>query len=289
MTERLPSWIKRHISRVTESSKLFKLTYAKGLHTVCKEARCPNRGECESNGTATFLILGDKCTRDCGFCAVKHGLPDPPDPEEAALVAGSVAALGLCHAVITSVTRDDLADGGASIFAETILAIRHFSPRTTIEVLIPDFQGSEEALGLVIEARPEVINHNMETVKRLYPQLRNAASYTGSLELLRRVASAGIPAKSGIMVGVGETRDEVVGLMNDLIEVGCSLLTIGQYLQPSRRHFPVSRYLEPQEFGELKDMALQIGFRSVMAGPLVRSSYRSADMLREIAVPRAKV
>ncbi|MBI5247861.1 MAG: lipoyl synthase [Desulfomonile tiedjei] len=283
MNDRIPPWIRRTLSPVSASSKIFRNTYAKGLHTVCKEARCPNRWECESRGTATFLILGDRCTRNCVFCAVRHGNPVSPHSEEPELVAASIANLRLSHAVVTSVTRDDLPDGGASVFAQTIGAIRKKSPETTIEVLIPDFQGCKDALRMVVEARPEVINHNMETVQRLYPVLRSAASYSRSLELLQRVASAGIIAKSGIMVGVGETREEIIELMSHLARVGCSVLTIGQYLQPSKKHIPVIRYFTVEEFLELKELALEEGLKTVVSGPLVRSSYKSAEMLRELA------
>lgn len=279
---KLPHWIKRTISPISAGSRIFKTTYAKGLHTVCKEARCPNRGECESSGTATFLILGDRCTRNCSFCAVKYGMPTPVNPEEPDLVAASVAELGLHHAVITSVTRDDLPDGGASAFSQTIEAIRKRAPGTTIEVLIPDFQGNRAALNLVIEARPEVINHNMETVSRLYPELRSSSSYSRSLELLQRVADATIAAKSGIMVGVGETREELLQLMRDLAAVDCSILTVGQYLQPSKNHHPVVRYFTDEEFQEVKELALGIGLKKVVSGPLVRSSYKSAEMLRRL-------
>lgn len=281
MNNRLPPWIKRTLSPVSAGSKIFRNTYAKGLHTVCKEARCPNRGECESRGTATFLILGDRCTRNCGFCAVQHGKPAPLNPEEPELIAEAVANLGLRHSVITSVTRDDLPDGGASVFAQTVQAIRKTAPGITIEVLIPDFQGNDDALRAVIEVRPEVINHNMETVKRLYPVLRSAASYSRSLELIQRVAHRGIIAKSGIMIGVGETRDEIVEVMNHLARAGCSLLTIGQYLQPSKNHHPVIRYYMAEDFQELKELAIKAGFKHVVSGPLVRSSYKSADILEE--------
>jgi lipoyl synthase len=213
---------------------------------------------------------------------VQHGSPPPLNPEEPELVAASIADLGLNHAVITSVTRDDLPDGGASVFVQTIQAIRKHSPGTTIEVLIPDFRGDSAALGALINARPEVINHNMETVERLYPELRGAASYSRSLDLLGCVADRGITCKSGIMVGVGETREEVIQLIRDLVQVGCSVLTIGQYLQPSQLHHPVLRYVTPDEFQQLKELALKAGLRRVVSGPLVRSSYKSAEILRDI-------
>ncbi len=262
-------------------------TYAQGLATVCKEARCPNQGECFGQGTATFLILGDRCTRDCRFCAVRHGKPSPVRPEEPELVASVVASMGLRHAVVTSVTRDDLGDGGAGAFAATIRAIRKASAQTTVEVLIPDFQGDWPSLNQVLDARPDVINHNIETVPRLYPIVRSGASYERSVELLERVHADGngIVTKSGLMVGVGETRAEVTAVIRDLVRVHVALLTIGQYLRPTPRHHPVDRYLPPQEFDELRSMALAEGIGQVAAGPLVRSSYGAGRMFRQSASP----
>lgn len=252
---------------------------------MCKEALCPNRAECEAQGTATFLILGDRCTRNCRFCAVRHGIPAEVNTEEPESVAASVAALGLRHAVITSVTRDDLDDGGAHIFAETIRAIRRARPLVTVEVLIPDFQGDLRALRNVIDARPDVINHNIETVPRLYPLVRIGASYERSLELLQRVAASGTVAKSGIMVGMGESREEIASVIRDLVRVQCSILTIGQYLRPSRQHYPVVEYLQPEAFAQLEAIALREGIREVVSGPLVRSSYKAAESLHLMMAP----
>lgn len=281
----LPPWIKRSLSGASATSSIHRQTYGKGLHTVCKEALCPNRAECEAQGTATFLILGDRCTRDCRFCAVRHGIPAEVNVKEPESVAASVAALGLKHAVITSVTRDDLNDGGAHVFAQTIQAIRRTRPLVTVEVLIPDFQGDLQALRTVIDARPNVINHNIETVPRLYPLVRNGASYERSLELLQRIADSGTVAKSGIMVGMGETGNEIESVIRDLVRVRCSILTIGQYLRPSPQHYPVAEYLHPEAFAQLETMALKEGIREVVSGPLVRSSYRAAESLCSMMAP----
>jgi lipoic acid synthetase len=259
-------------------------TYEEGLHTVCREARCPNQGECSERGEATFLILGDTCTRNCAFCAVKHGVPATAAYEEAHRVAASVNSLNLKHAVVTSVTRDDLPDGGASVFAETIRSIRDLSPRTTVEVLIPDFQGCRRALAIVVEAEPDVLNHNVETVPRLYPSVRQGASYARSIELLKRTTDldAGIMTKSGIMVGLGETLDEVAQVVRDLVRAGCKALTVGQYLRPTPRNLPVQRFVPPEEFEAMKEMALALGMTEVAAGPLVRSSYRAAEIFERL-------
>jgi lipoic acid synthetase len=232
------------------------------------------------------LILGNRCTRNCSFCAISHGHPLPVDRSEPARVAESVSILGLKHAVITSVTRDDVPDGGASMFAATIGAIHEATPGTTVEVLVPDFQGSSAALMEVVQARPEVLNHNLETVPRLYESLRSGASYDRSVGLLRRVRliDSKIVTKSGIMVGVGETRQEVLALVRDLVDAGCRVLTIGQYLRPTRQHHPVDRYLTPEEFEELGELALEEGMEKVASGPLVRSSYQAGDILDELSV-----
>lgn len=260
-----------------------RVTTRRGLSTVCTEARCPNRGECFGRGTATFMINGDRCTRDCRFCAVDHGEPRPLNPQEPVLVGETVKELGLRHAVITSVTRDDLADGGASLFAETVNAVRALTPGVTVEVLIPDFQGNEVALQTVVNAHPDVINHNMETVRRLYPVLRSAASYDRSLRLLGTVASEApdILVKTGIMAGVGETREELRELFEDLVRVGCRSITIGQYLRPTAHHHPVDRFLPPEEFEDLKHLAASLGMRDIASGPLVRSSYRAEQFLAD--------
>lgn len=256
------------------------------LHTVCEEAGCPNIGECFGQRTATFLILGDTCTRNCHFCAIRHGHPGPLDENEPENVAEAVERLGLKFAVITSVTRDDLPDGGAHVYAACMAAIRRRLPECGIEVLIPDFQGSEEALGTVMEARPDVLNHNVETVPRLYPRVRPQAEYQRSLNVLRR-AKEMVPevlTKSGLMLGLGEEREEVIRVMHDLREVGCSLLTIGQYLRPSSGHLPIQRHWKPAEFSELAEIGQKMGFIHVEAAPLVRSSYHArmqADMAKE--------
>jgi lipoic acid synthetase len=246
------------------------------LHTVCEEAHCPNLGECWSRGTATFMILGGVCTRACGFCAVKTGLPGrPPDLDEPRRVAEAVARMGLRHAVVTSVNRDDQPDGGASIFAATIAAIRETTPACAVEVLVPDFKGRWDALRVVLGARPDVLNHNVETVPRLYREARAGASFPRSLELLRRSRQAGLLTKSGIMVGLGEERLEVEDTIRAIRAAGTDVLTVGQYLRPSPRHLPVRRYWSPSEFESLRALALSVGFAHVESGPLVRSSYHA--------------
>jgi lipoic acid synthetase len=252
---------------------------AKELHTVCEEARCPNIGDCWSRGTATFMILGDTCTRSCGFCAVKTGRPGTLDRGEPARVGLAVQQMGLRHAVVTSVNRDELADGGAEMFAETIRWIRKLSPRTTVEVLIPDFKGDEAALRTVVEARPEILNHNTETVPRLYRRVRPQADYQQSLALLRRAKEMAPdrPTKSGVMVGLGETREELRQVFADLAAQRVDILTVGQYLRPTADHLPIERYCEPAEFEEMKREALALGFGHVESGPLVRSSYHAEE------------
>ena len=274
---RKPPWLKRRIPAGTSYRKIPELLRRGGLHTVCEEALCPNQAECFSRGTATFLILGDRCTRDCRFCSVAHGPSGRPDPEEPARVADAVREMGLHYVVITSVTRDDLADGGAGLFARTIREIRERSPETLVEVLIPDFQGDEHALHKVLEARPNVLNHNLETVPRLYPSVRPEAVYRRSLELLKRVEAydSTIPTKSGLMLGLGESSEEIDRTLRDLRQAGCSLLTLGQYLQPTRRHLSVHRFVHPDEFEEWRTVALDLGFAEVASGPFVRSSYRA--------------
>ena len=251
------------------------------LHTVCESARCPNIGECWNSGTATFMILGDVCTRSCGFCAVKTGRPEGLDTEEPQRVAEAVQTMGLRHAVVTSVNRDELPDGGARIFAETICAIRRLCQNTKVEVLIPDFQGNWRALRVVIEAAPDILNHNVETVPRLYKTMRPQAKYDRSLSLLKRAKAmeGDMPTKSGIMVGAGETSAEVRQTIRDIADCKTDILTIGQYLQPSDQHVPVARFYHPDEFLDLKQFALTLGFRHVESGPLVRSSYHAADQV----------
>jgi lipoic acid synthetase len=274
-----PDWLKVRAPGSPGYLRLKALMRDLSLHTVCEEARCPNIGECWGHGTATFMILGDRCTRACAYCAVPHGRPDPVDAGEPERVAKAVAALQLDYVVVTSVDRDDLKDGGASIFAETIRQIRSRSSGCRIEVLIPDFQGSEAALFLVLDASPDVLNHNTETVPRLYRMARSGGRYSRTLELLNRARKhrPEIPTKTGLMVGLGEERDEVIATFADLRQVGCSILTIGQYLQPTAAHAPIARYYRPEEFGDLKTIALQMGFVHVESGPLVRSSYHAHE------------
>jgi lipoic acid synthetase len=247
------------------------------LHTVCEEARCPNLWECWNRGTATFMILGDICTRSCGFCAVKTGRPLALDGDEPRRVADAVRAMRLKHVVVTSVNRDELPDGGAGIFAATIRTIRALSPGCGVEVLVPDFQGSPAALATVLDATPDVLAHNTETVPRLYSLVRPQARYDRSLDLLRRAKAAGAVTKTGLMIGLGETTDEVLAVCADLRHAGCDILTIGQYLQPTREHLPVSRYYRPEEFDALGDRSRALGFAHVEAGPLVRSSYHAEE------------
>lgn len=277
----LPSWIKRRFPPQEEWEGVQKLLRTLALHTVCESARCPNIGECFRRGTATFLILGNVCTRSCRFCAVAKGTPGSPDPEEPERVAEAARKLNLKHVVITSVTRDDLPDGGAGHFAATIMAIRRVLPQATVEVLVPDFQGKEEALSIVLAARPHVLNHNVETVPRLYPSVRPQANYERSLWLLGRAKEKApdILTKSGLMVGLGETREEVEGVLRDLKSVQCDIVTIGQYLRPSVRHLPVAAYIPPEEFEYYREYALRLGFLGVASGPFVRSSYRAEEFV----------
>lgn len=274
-----PPWLKVRFPADGEFHRIQELMRGQELHTVCEEARCPNIGECWSRGTATFMILGDTCTRSCGFCAVKTGRPGTLDLGEPLRVAEAVKRMGLRHAVITSVNRDELTDGGARIFAETIRWTRRLSPGVTIEVLIPDFKGDEEPLRTVLAAEPEILNHNTETVPRLYRVVRPQAVYERTLELLERAKAIdpGSLTKSGVMVGLGETKDELVQVFQDLAGRGVDILTIGQYMRPTKEHLPVERYWTPAEFDELKEAALALGFRHVESGPLVRSSYHAEE------------
>ncbi len=277
-----PRWLRRTLPTGPEYEKIRQLLKGSALTTVCREAKCPNQFECYGQGTATFMILGERCTRNCRFCAVGHppeGLPDPEEPER---VAEAVALLDLRYAVVTSVTRDDLADGGAALFAETIRAIRRKKPGTLIEVLIPDLQGDREALMTILDAGPDVLNHNTETVERLYPEVRPQARYQRSLELISRAKKArpDIPTKSGLMLGLGETFAEIDKTWRDLFAAGCDILTMGQYLQPSSDHLPVERFLPPEEFAELEDKAYAVGFAGVASGPFVRSSYQAEALYR---------
>ena len=277
-----PAWLKVRLPSGPQVEQLRTLMRSKELHTVCEEAHCPNMAECWGAGTATFMILGDTCTRSCGFCAVKTGRPTELDLDEPARVGDAVARMGLQHAVVTSVNRDELADGGASIFAETIREIRRRSPGTTIEVLIPDFRGVAPALDVVLDARPEIVDHNTETVPRLYSRVRPQAVYERSLEVLRHTkrAAPDLICKSGIMVGLGETRDEVIATMRDIRAQGTDILTIGQYLRPSSQHLPIERYWSPEEFDGLRDEGMAMGYRHVESGPLVRSSYHAERHVR---------
>lgn len=251
-----------------------------GLHTVCEEAHCPNLGECFSQGTATFLILGDICTRNCGFCAVRHGTPVPPAEDEPNRIGRVVVEMGLHYVVITSVTRDDLPDGGASLFARTIEAIREQDQGIKIEVLVPDFRGDLSSLEIILRASPDVLNHNIETIPRLYSEVRPQANYKRSLHLLKesRRSYPWIHTKSGFMLGLGETHEEVLDLMEDLRGVGCDLLTIGQYLQPRSDRLPVKRYIPPEEFEEYQKVGMKMGFKAVASGPFVRSSFHASQM-----------
>jgi lipoic acid synthetase len=276
---RKPAWLRRGVPLAPSHARLAALMDDQGLHTVCREARCPNCEECFARGTATFLILGNVCTRRCRFCAVRQGVPEPPDPGEPQRVAEVAGRLALDYVVVTSVTRDDLPDGGAGLFAATIAALTGRLPGVRVEVLIPDFQGAEAALQTVIAAGPAVINHNLETVGRLYPEVRPQAHYGRSLELLGRVSRGGrkISAKSGLMLGLGESPEEIKAALEDLRAAGCRSLTLGQYLQPNRRCLPVKRYLPPEEFDQWRTVALQMGFTQVASGPFVRSSYRAGE------------
>ncbi len=274
-----PDWLKVRAPGSPEYLRLKGLMRELQLHTVCEEAHCPNIGECWNHGTATFMILGDVCTRACAYCAVAHGRPDPLDPGEPARVAGAIAAMRLNYVVVTSVDRDDLDDGGASVFAATIRETRARLSACRIEVLIPDFQGKDAALRHVLDAGPDILNHNTETVPRLYRMARSGGRYSRTLELLdrsRRYAPE-IPTKSGVMVGLGEEHDELVQVFRDLREVGCRILTIGQYLRPTPEHAPMTRYYTPAEFAELEAIALDLGFVQVNSGPLVRSSYHAHE------------
>jgi len=273
--KRLPPWFKIRLRAGDHLNTVRSLILTNKLHTVCQSAACPNQNECWNEGTATFMVLGNVCTRGCRFCNVPKGVPESLDQDEPNRVADAVVALKLKYAVVTSVTRDDLVDGGADIFARTIRAIRSKSPECRTEVLIPDFQGSEPALRIVLDAKPEILNHNLETVPSLYSRVRPQADYRRSLELLSRAKASGAVTKTGLMLGLGEEREELLALMRDLREVGCSILTLGQYLQPGMTHLTVEKYYHPDEFAVLRDQALALGFRHVVAGPLVRSSYHA--------------
>lgn len=277
---RKPEWLKISIGANERYTETKRIVDSHCLHTICSSGRCPNMGECWGKGTATFMIGGDICTRCCKFCNTQTGRPLPLDPNEPTHVAESIALMKLSHVVITSVDRDDLPDLGAAHWARTIQEIKRLNPETTVEVLIPDFQGRKELVAQVIEARPEIISHNMETVKRISPLVRSAAHYETSLEVIRQVAASGTTTKSGIMVGLGETPEEVEELMDDLRQAGCQILTIGQYLQPSHKHYPVAEYVTPTQFVSYKEQGLAKGFDQVESAPLVRSSYHAEKQIR---------
>jgi lipoyl synthase len=283
-----PDWLKVRAPGSENYLRLKGLMRTLGLHTVCEEANCPNIGECWHHGTATFMVLGDTCTRSCGYCNVIHGTPRAPDPLEPVHVASAIEAMALAHVVITSVDRDDLPDYGAGHFAQTIAETRARLPQCSIEVLIPDFKGNEDALRTVLDAHPDVLNHNIETVPRMYRLARPGGRYDRALQLLdrsRRYAPE-IPTKSGIMVGLGEAWDEVVATLRDLREAGCQIVTIGQYLRPSVANLPMARYYTPAEFAELKRIGIELGFGHVESGPLVRSSYHAHEQKQSLAAAR---
>ena len=277
-----PDWLKVKLPSGENYAEVLNLMRKKHLNTVCEEARCPNMAECWGHRTATFMILGDTCTRSCGFCNVKLGLPTELDLDEPRRVVDSIKELNLKHAVITSVNRDELKDGGATIFKECVRLLRDEVPDCTIEILIPDFKGEEYAFNIIMEYPPDILNHNLETVPRLYHAVRPQAKYERSLKLVQWFKSKGLKTKSGIMVGIGETKEEVISLMNDLLEHGCDILTIGQYLQPTKNHLPVDRFVTPDEFSFYKEEGLKMGFKIVESSPLVRSSYHADQHARFI-------
>jgi lipoic acid synthetase len=274
--QRKPEWLKIKLPQTDHYKKINRILQSNNLHTICTSGKCPNMGECWNNGTATFMILGEICTRGCRFCNVETSKnPPPPDENEPKKIAAAVASLNLKHVVITSVDRDDMTDRGAYHWCRTIKEIKYKNPEVTIETLIPDFDAKPRLLDLIIDAEPDVISHNMETVRRLTPQTRSKAEYNRSLKVLQYLAQNDVQTKSGIMLGLGETRAEIEELMNDLLRVECQVLTLGQYLQPSPKNLPVDRFVSPEEFMELKEVALQKGFQIVESGPLVRSSYHA--------------
>ncbi len=278
-----PPWLKVRFPTHSDFFRVADTLKKNSLHTICQSARCPNVSECWSARTATFLILGDICTRNCAFCAVNKGTTLPLDVEEPQNIAQTVSALGIEYVVITSVTRDDLADGGASLFAETVRTVKKMNPNAKVEVLIPDFKGEEKALARVIESGPDILNHNLETTEPRYPSInRPRENYQRSLQVLKKAGEMGALTKSGLMVGLGESEDEIMTTFSNLRDVGCDLLTIGQYLRPDKGNIPVSRYYAPEEFEEIKRKALELGFKAVEAGPLVRSSYQAHRMFHSV-------
>lgn len=274
-----PKWLRVKLPTGENYKKVRSLVEEHNLHTICESGNCPNMGECWGEGTATFMILGNICTRSCGFCAVKTGRPDEVDMFEPGKVAHSVKTMGVKHAVITSVDRDDLKDGGANIWAQTVRAIRQQSPGTTLETLIPDFAGKWDNLQIVIDVAPEIVSHNLETVRRLTKEVRIQAKYDRSLEVLFRLKKGGMKTKSGIMLGLGETHDEIIETMEDLRSVDVDIITLGQYLQPTPKHLPIAEFVTPERFAEYKELGLKMGFKYVESGPLVRSSYRAEKHL----------
>jgi lipoyl synthase len=276
---RKPEWLKIRIGENDRSVETRKIIEGHHLHTICTSGRCPNQAECWGRGTATFMVLGAICTRSCRFCNTETGKPLPPDVQEPERVAESIRLMKLKHAVVTSVDRDDLPDLGAGHWVSVIEAIRRLNPETTLEVLIPDFQGRKTLIQKIIEVKPEIVSHNIETIRRLTPQVRSAARYETSIGVLRQLAEGGIRVKSGLMLGLGETEEELLEAMDDLLATGCSVLTLGQYLQPTRKHLPVQRYVHPDDFERLKQIALQKGFPVVESGPFVRSSFHAEKHL----------
>ncbi len=276
---RKPDWLRINLGNNNHFATTSKIVKDHCLHTICVSGRCPNLGECWNRKTATFMIAGDICTRSCKFCNTKSGKPLPLDADEPLKIAKSIRLLELKHAVITSVDRDDLPDSGAAHWAETILQIKKMNPNITIEVLIPDFRGNKEHLRMVTQTKPDIISHNMETVKRLTPMVRSVANYETSLSVLKQISDFSIATKSGFMLGLGEKKEEVIQTMKDLLDVGCQYLSIGQYLQPSRKNIPVVEYIHPDVFEEYREMARSLKFRHVECGPLVRSSYHSIDYI----------
>ena len=270
---RKPEWLKTQLQSGENYVKISRIVKNNKLHTICSSGRCPNMSECWNKGTATFMILGEICTRSCKFCNTLSGMPLPPDKLEPAKIAESIRMMNLKHAVVTSVDRDDLPDGGAAHWAETIRTIKNVNPQTTLEVLIPDFDGKTELIDRIIAEKPDIISHNLETVERLTPQIRTKAKYRTSLKVIKHISESPVVSKTGIMVGLGETEEEILQLMDDALANGCEILTIGQYMQPSRKNIAVTEYITPEKFDEYKPTGLQKGFRIVESAPLVRSSY----------------
>lgn len=276
---RKPEWLKTKLGDNEQFAHTRRVIEGHQLHTICTSGKCPNQAECWSRGTATFMVLGEICTRSCGFCNTLSGRPKPVDPDEPRRVAESVKLMSLKHVVLTSVDRDDLPDLGVNHWVQVIKVLREVNPTTTVEVLIPDFQGKAELIQKIIDVKPEIVSHNLETVARLTPQVRSAAKYSTSLKVLKQLADAGMRAKSGIMLGLGETEEELLEAMDDLLANGCSILTLGQYMQPSRKHLPVQAYIHPDDFRRYKEIGLKKGFAFVESGPLVRSSYHAENQI----------